>query len=61
LSKPELEQEAAARFDAEWAMDGFRRLRDFYLEVQARGAQSLLAWCERHGGDRRADLVAFRV
>ena len=50
LSRPELESEAAARFDAarmtqlriypgwrrsdaEWVMDGFRRLRDFYAEA----------------------------
>ena len=54
LSRPELEQEAAARFDAalmselqiypgwagsdaEWVMDGFRRLRDFYLDAAVRG------------------------
>jgi Domain of unknown function (DUF1877) len=54
LSRPELEQEAAARFDAarmseleiypgwrasdaEWVMDAFRRLRDFYLDAAANG------------------------
>jgi Domain of unknown function (DUF1877) len=54
LSRPELEQEAAARFDAarmselriypgwenshaEWVMDAFRRLRDFYLNAAGKG------------------------
>jgi hypothetical protein len=58
LSHPELEAEAAARFDvermsqleiypgwdagaagsdAEWVMDGFRRLRDFYADAAGKG------------------------
>jgi len=54
LSRPELEKEAAARFDAvrmselhiypgwqasdaEWVMDGFRGLRDFYLDAAGKG------------------------
>jgi hypothetical protein len=54
LSRPELEQEASARFnaarmselhiypgwrpsDAEWVMNGVRRLRDFYLDAAANG------------------------
>jgi hypothetical protein len=54
LSRPELESEAAARFDAarmsqlniypgwrpsdaEWVMDGFRRLRDFYSDAAGKG------------------------
>jgi hypothetical protein len=54
LSRPELEQEAAARFDAarmsqlniypgwresdaEWVMDAFRRLRDFYAVAAGKG------------------------
>jgi hypothetical protein len=54
LSRPELEQDASARFDAarmselhiypgwrssdaEWVMDGVRRLRDFYLDAAANG------------------------
>jgi len=53
LNRPELESEAASRFDAEqmsaleiypgwrasdseWAMDGFRRLRDFYADAAAK-------------------------
>lgn len=53
LSRPELEPEVAARFDAarmselsiypgwrpsdaEWVMDGFRRLRDFYAEAASK-------------------------
>lgn len=54
LSRPELESEAAARFDAErmselkiypgwrssdadWVMDAFRSLRDFYLDAASKG------------------------
>jgi hypothetical protein len=54
LSRPELESEAAVRFDAvrmsqleiypgwrssdaEWVMDAFRRLRDFYADAAAHG------------------------
>jgi hypothetical protein len=54
LSRPELEQEAAARFDAvqmselriypgweasdaDWVMDGFHRLRDFYSDAARKG------------------------
>ena len=54
LSRPELESEAAARFDAarmmqlriypgwqasdaEWVMDGFRRLREFYWDAAGKG------------------------
>jgi hypothetical protein len=54
LSRPELESEAAARFDAgrmsalsiypgwqpsdaEWVMDAFRRLRDFYSDAAGQG------------------------
>ena len=55
LSRPELESEAAARFDAvrmsqlqiypgwrspadaEWVMDAFRRLRDFYVHAASQG------------------------
>jgi hypothetical protein len=54
LSRPGLESEAAARFDAprmsqlsiypgwrpsdaEWVMDGFRRLRDFYSNAASKG------------------------
>jgi hypothetical protein len=54
LNRPDLESEAAARFDAErmselgvypgwrasdadWVLDGFRRLRDFYSDAAAKG------------------------
>jgi hypothetical protein len=54
LERPEVEAEAAARFDAErmtelgiypgfedddaeWALDGFRRLRDFYRDAAGKG------------------------
>jgi hypothetical protein len=54
MSRPELESQAAARFDAarmsqlsiypgwrpsdaEWVMDGFRRLRDFYTDAASKG------------------------
>ena len=54
LSRPDLESQAAARFDAarmsqlkiypgwrpsdaEWVIDGFRRLRDFYSDAAGKG------------------------
>jgi hypothetical protein len=54
LSRPELESEAAARFDAarmsqiqiypgwrpsdaDWVMEAFRKLRDFYSDAAAKG------------------------
>ena len=60
LSRPDVEQEAAARFDAgkmatlgiypgwkssdaDWVMDGFRRLRDFYSD--AAGKERAIVTC----------------